>query len=146
MPGLSKRFRVIAPDGLGAGMTDNPLRDEDYNMQGMVKHLLEFIEVMDLGQIHLMGQSTGGAIVFLAAVEKPEIIETLIIVNSQPAAPRVGPTGRDEALGPCRKIDEWIPQWKCVHRALSYDSSHLNEEFFAASTFMESQHEGAGNL
>jgi pimeloyl-ACP methyl ester carboxylesterase len=139
MPELSQHYRVIAPDGVGAGMTDNPLKDEDYNMQGMVKHLLEFIEVMDLGPIHLMGQSTGGAIVFLAAVERPEIIKTLIIVNSQPAAPRVGPTGRDEALAPCREIDEWIPQWKCVHSALSYDDSHLNEELFAAGAYMESQ-------
>ena len=51
MPGLSKRYRVIAPDGLGAGITGNPLTDEDYNMQGMVKHLLEFIELMNLGRI-----------------------------------------------------------------------------------------------
>jgi len=92
---------------------------------------------MDLGQIHLMGQSTGGAVVFLAAVERPELIKTLVIANAQPAAPRVGPTGRDEALAPCRQIADWIPQWKCVHSALSYDSSHLDEEFFAASMYME---------
>jgi 2-hydroxy-6-oxo-6-(2'-carboxyphenyl)-hexa-2,4-dienoate hydrolase len=139
MAGLSEHYRVIAPDAVGAGMTDNPHDDDDYNMQGMVQHLLQFVETMGLTEFHLMGQSTGGAVVFFAAVERPDLLKTLIIVNSQPAAPRVGPTGRDDALRKCRQIDDWIPQWKCVHRALSYDASHLSEEFLAASTYMEAQ-------
>jgi pimeloyl-ACP methyl ester carboxylesterase len=137
--GLSEHYRVIAFDAIGAGMTGNPTDDDDYNMQGMVKHLLQFVDAMGLDEFHLMGQSTGGAVVFFAAVERPEPIKTLIIVNSQPAAPRIGPTGRDQALQKCRQIEEWIPQWKCVHRSLSYDSSHLTNEFFAASTYMEAQ-------
>jgi len=136
---LSKHYRVIAFDALGAGMTGNPSNDDDYNMQGMVKHLLQFVAAMNLESFHLMGQSTGGAVVLFAAAERPKLIRTLIIVNSQPAAPRIGPTGRDDALRECRQIGAWIPQWKCVHRALSFDDSHLTEEFFAASIYMEAQ-------
>ena len=137
IPGLSERFRVIAVDKLGAGMTGNPLDDKDYNMQGMVNHLYEFIQAMNLGEIHLMGQSNGGAVVFLTAVAHPEIIKTLIIVNSGPAAPRVGSSGREDALRPCRSED-WVEEWTCTYRALSYDPSHVTEDFLAASIYMQS--------
>jgi len=44
---------------------------------------------------------------------RSELIKTLIIVGSQPAAPGAGPAGRDAALSNRRKIADYIPQWSC---------------------------------
>lgn len=140
--GLSEHFRVIALDRLGAGMTGNPLSDDDYNMQGEVRFMRAFIETLELGPVHLMGQSTGGAVVLFTAVEHPELVRTLLIVNSGPAAPRVGETGREAALAPCRSED-WKAEWVCTYRALSYDDSHMTDEFIEASLYMQSQPKAA---
>ena len=137
IPGLAERFRVLAIDKLGAGMTGNPLDDKDYNMQGMVEHLYKFIKTMELGKVHLMGQSNGGAVVFFTAVAHTDVIKTLLIVNSGPAAPRVGQTGRQAALAPCRLEQDWVEEWKCTYRALSYSPDHITDEFVAANVYMQ---------
>lgn len=136
--GLSEHFRVIALDRLGSGMTGNPLSDDDYNMRGEVRFIRAFLDTLDLGPVHLMGQSTGGAVVYFTAVEHPELIRTLLIVNSGPAAPRVGPTGRQAALARCNTGD-WKKDWVCTYEALSYDASHMTDEFIEASLYMQSQ-------
>ena len=44
LTGLSKRFRVLAPDRLGHGMTENP--KGDYSVTAEMEHLYHFIKVM----------------------------------------------------------------------------------------------------
>ena len=45
IPLLSKKYHVYAPDRLGHGLTDNPKSDKDYNQQGEVDFLYQFIQV-----------------------------------------------------------------------------------------------------
>ena len=53
LTGLSKRFRVLAPDRLGHGMTENP--KGDYSVTAEMEHLYHFIKVMKLEKFHIMG-------------------------------------------------------------------------------------------
>ena len=53
LSGLSKRFRVLAPDRLGHGMTDNP--KGDYSVTAEMEHLYGFIKVMGVDKFHVMG-------------------------------------------------------------------------------------------
>jgi alpha-beta hydrolase superfamily lysophospholipase len=68
IPGLAKRFHVLAVDRLGSGLTGNPLTDPDYAYSGQVEHIYQFIQTMKLGRVHLVGHSAGGAIAFYVAV------------------------------------------------------------------------------
>src|ERR1043166_7798195 len=55
--GLSNRFRVLAPDRLGHGMTEN-LKGE-YTPAAEMQHIYNFIKALGLEKFHIMGQSTG---------------------------------------------------------------------------------------
>jgi pimeloyl-ACP methyl ester carboxylesterase len=92
IPGLSEQFRVIALDRLGAGLTDNPLRDEDYGFEGEVKFLYDFLQTMNLEKIHIIGNSYGAAVAFLFAVAHPEMVKTMILASPGPHEPPMGPT------------------------------------------------------
>ncbi len=135
IPGLAKRFHVFAPDKLASGMTGNPLDDKDYNIQGEVEHIYQFIQTMKLGKVHLVGQSRGGGCVFFLAVAHPEIVKTLVIIDSLTAAPE-GPNTRQETLAKCPKEPDWV-EWKCRLEAISFKPEvAFDDEFWQAGKYM----------
>jgi pimeloyl-ACP methyl ester carboxylesterase len=129
IPGLAKRFHVFAPDKLAAGMTGNPLDDKDMNLQGEVEHMYQFIRTMKLGRIHLVGQSRGGGLSFFLAVAHPEIVRTLVIVDSNTAAPDTGPTDRQKVLASCPTEPD-CDEWQCRLRAISYKPDVAFDDLF----------------
>jgi 2-hydroxy-6-oxonona-2,4-dienedioate hydrolase len=135
IPLFAKRFHVFAPDKLGSGMTDNPQDDNDLNIQGEVDHIYDFIRVMKLGMVHLMGQGRGGGCVFFLALQHPEIVRDLVIVDSNSAAPE-GASTPDAALSDCPKDPDW-DAWKCRVRAISYAPDQaFDDEYFMAGKYM----------
>ena len=86
---LSNNFRVIALDRIGQGYTDNPKNDESYEnyYQTVVDHVWGFIEKLNLKNIHLVGHSQGGWPATRIALDHPDIIKSLTIVDSATAAP-----------------------------------------------------------
>jgi 2-hydroxy-6-oxonona-2,4-dienedioate hydrolase len=137
IPGLAKSFHVFAADKLGSGMTGNPVDDKDYNIQGEVDHMYRFIQTMKLGKVHLVGQSRGGGLVFFLSVEHPEIVRTLVIIDSLTAAP-AGPNTRQETLAACPKEPDF-EEWKCRIRAISFKpDAAFDDEFFEAGRYMAS--------
>lgn len=138
IPGLSKRFHVFAPDKLASGMTGNPLQDKDYNLQGEVEHMYQFIRAMKLDKVHVVGQSRGGGLAFFLAVAHPEVVKTLVIVNSNTAAPDTGPTDRQKVLAACPKEPD-AEEWKCRLRAISHlPDVAFDDQFFATGAWMAS--------
>lgn len=137
IPGLSKRFHVFAADKLASGMTGNPLDDKDYNIQGEVEHMYQFIQTMKLGKVHLVGQSRGGGCAFFLAVAHPEIVRTLVIIDSLTAAPE-GSNTRQETLAKCPKEPDWA-EWECRVKSISFKPEvAFDDEFFEAGKYMAS--------
>ena len=138
---LAKRYHVYAPDKLASGMTDNPKSDDDLSIRGEVQHIVNFIQTMKLGKVHLIGQSRGGGCVFLLAVNHPELVKTLVIVDSSTAAPGAG----DDRSNRRKNLLEHCPKepatelWPCQQAALLYDRSVVTPDFVASATFMENQ-------
>ena len=140
IPGLSKRFRVFAIDKLAAGMTDNPPNDDDLNIAGEVEHIYQFIQTMKLGKVHLVGQSRGAGLAWVLAAKHPEVVETLIIVDSQNAAPELGNGTRNSMMLPCSE-GEYLWRMKCEMRVLSFPpkvASTWDDEYYAAGLYMGS--------
>jgi pimeloyl-ACP methyl ester carboxylesterase len=137
--GLAKEFRVLAPDKLGNGVTGNPGRagEADFTITGQIKHLIGFIETMDVGPVNIVAHAEGGISLFLA-VERPDLVKSLILFSSSVAAPDVGEDRREEALAECpwevhgQEIGPWIDELICRYESLSYDNSHLDDEFILA--------------
>jgi pimeloyl-ACP methyl ester carboxylesterase len=120
IPGLGKRFHVFAPDKLAAGMTDNPPDDKDLNIQGEVEHMYQFIQTMKLGKVHLVGQSRGAGLALLFAVLHPEVVKTLVLIDSATASPEDACPGCVRiARDPCPTGDP-DEFWKCLMRNLCF--------------------------
>jgi 2-hydroxy-6-oxonona-2,4-dienedioate hydrolase len=138
IPGLARRFRVVAADKLASGMTGNPLDDRDLNLQGEVEHMYRFIQTMKLGRVHLVGQSRGGGLAFFLAVAHPGIVRTLTIVDSNTAAPDTGETDRALVLQNCPKEPD-AEEWKCRLRAISFRPDvAFDDRFFQTGAWMAS--------
>jgi pimeloyl-ACP methyl ester carboxylesterase len=137
IPGLAKHYHVFALDRLGSGLTDNPKTDKDYNIHAEMDHIVQFIQTLKLGKVNLVGHSHGGGMALFIAVEHPDIVRTLTIMDSITAAP-LGP-GVPPAENPvlkCPKEPE-IAFWKCRLQALSYKpEANWDNEFWEAANYM----------
>ncbi|MGH9689596.1 MAG: alpha/beta fold hydrolase [Candidatus Acidiferrales bacterium] len=135
--GLSEHFHVYAYDKIGSGMTDNPKDDKDYNLQGEIDHLYQFIQTMKLGKVHLVGQSHGSADIMFLALQHPEVVRDLIMCDTLTAAPP-GPSTRQQALADCPKEPDWV-EWKCRVQAITARPDlAFDDEYFEAGKYMAS--------
>ena len=135
---LSEHFHVYAPDRIGTGMTDNPLYDDDYNEVAMHEHMRDFIKTMDLAPVHVVAHSLGGLSLYMA-VEEPELVKTMVLVASTHASPAVGTSRRFTVLNTCSTDEDgvgWFEEWRCRYGALSYDPSHVTDEFAESIRYM----------
>jgi pimeloyl-ACP methyl ester carboxylesterase len=80
MPLLSKEFQVFAPDLPGFGKT--PLAPEGTNINTHVTYLKRFVDALGYPRVTLVGNSLGGWIATRFAVEYPELVEQLYLLNS----------------------------------------------------------------
>ena len=81
VPPLSKDFRCIAPD-LPLGCHDHPLRaDADMSPAGAAKLIADFMAALDLENVTLVGNDTGGALCQLVVTNHPERIGRLVLTN-----------------------------------------------------------------
>jgi len=136
IPGLARKFHVYALDKIGAGMTDNPKDDKDYNLLGEIDHLYQFILTLKLGKVHLIGQSHGAGDVLFLALEHPEVVKSLVLIDSLTAAPVGVKSNRGEALAKCPKEPDW-EEWKCRIQAITYRPDlAFDEEYFEAGKYM----------
>lgn len=79
--GLASRFRVVAVDHLGFGLSDKPA-DAPYRPADHAARLAALIEHLGLRQITLVVHDFGGPIGLHYAVEHPENVRRLILFNT----------------------------------------------------------------
>ena len=80
---LSDRYRVIAVDHVGCGLSDKPSPGEySYRLQSRIDDLTGLIEELDLDKITLVAHDWGGAIGMGAAVASRERFARFILFNT----------------------------------------------------------------
>jgi haloalkane dehalogenase len=79
--GLSKKYRCIAPDHIGFGLSDKP-EVWSYLPEEHAKNLNILIERLDLKDITLIVQDWGGPIGLSYAIGRPENVKRIIIMNT----------------------------------------------------------------
>jgi pimeloyl-ACP methyl ester carboxylesterase len=80
IPMLSKEYLVYAPDLPGFGKT--PLAPEGTNISAYVLYLERFLDALGYPRVTLVGNSLGGWIATRFAVEHPERVDRLYLLNS----------------------------------------------------------------
>jgi haloalkane dehalogenase len=76
-------LRVIAPDLVGFGRSDKPVRREDHSYARHVEWMRHLVEdVLDLRAVTLVGQDWGGLIGLRLAAEHPDRFARLVAANT----------------------------------------------------------------
>lgn len=77
---LSKDFKVIRFDNRGAGQSDRPIGA--YNMEMFADDVKGLIDYLKIEKTHILGYSLGGMIAQQFAINYPERLEKLILINT----------------------------------------------------------------
>lgn len=75
-------YRVIAPDLVGFGKSDKPLKQSDYSYQMHLDVMTAFMRQMDVTDITLFAQDWGGLIGLRMVAEAPETYARVMISNT----------------------------------------------------------------
>jgi uncharacterized protein (TIGR00369 family) len=78
---LSNTFDVLAPDLLGYGDSDKRL-DADLSIAAQARYMVAFMETVGVHQAAVVGHDIGGGIAQLMAVDEPQRVARLILIDS----------------------------------------------------------------
>lgn len=78
-PILAQRFRVVMYDMKGHGMSDRA--ETGYDLEAMAADMQSLIETLDLPAVHLAGYSFGALVALKAALDYPQRIRRLVLIE-----------------------------------------------------------------
>lgn len=119
---LAQKYRVLVPDQIGFGKSEKPLLD--YSVQTYVDFLNEFLRQLKVEKTSLVGESLGGWISALYAVELGDgahltLVERLVLVDAAGL--------KQDALIPNLNPSS-LAAMRGVMESVFYDTSWLNDE------------------
>jgi len=82
IPRLADAGRVVAPDYFGFGRSDKPTRIEDYSYDFHYGSIERLADELDLREVTVVVQDWGGPIGLRLAVERPDRVARLVILNT----------------------------------------------------------------
>ncbi len=82
IPPLAAVARVVAPDYFGFGRSDKPVRIEDYSYDFHYRSIERLADELDLRAATVVMQDWGGPIGLRLAVERPDRVGRLVILNT----------------------------------------------------------------
>ncbi len=86
IPSFAKAFKIVLFDYVGAGLSDLSAfnRTRYSTLSGYAKDVIEIIEELNLGKVNFIGHSVSSMIGALAAIERPELFESLVMIGPSP--------------------------------------------------------------
>lgn len=81
MPAFAQRFRVIAPDIVGFGLTERP-QDTKFSIKVWVQHFTGLLDALGIARAHVVGNSFGGALALATAISNPQRIGKLVLMGT----------------------------------------------------------------
>jgi len=86
---LAAHYDVIAPDLLGHGESAKPMGD--YSLGAFASGLRDFLAVLDVHSVTVVGHSFGGGVAMQLAYQHPNLIDRLVLVGSGGLGREVSP-------------------------------------------------------
>lgn len=77
---FARQYRVIVPDVRGHGRSAKPTGP--YSVSQFANDIFNLLDHLQIDRFHLVGLSMGGMIGFQMAVDRPERLKSMTIVNS----------------------------------------------------------------
>ncbi len=126
MAPLSRDFDVIAPDIAGFGATEMK-QGADYNIMLWVEHLVGILDQFGLGKVSVVGNSFGGALGLMTALNHPERIERLVLLGTP-----CGHFPMTEGLKAQQDFDGTLAGMRRAASFFPFDQSILTDDLIAA--------------
>jgi 3-oxoadipate enol-lactonase len=79
---FSRHYRVVVFDVRGHGQSSRP--PGPYHITLFAADTVKLIEGLNLAPVHVVGLSLGGMIAFQLAVDRPDLLKSMIVVNTGP--------------------------------------------------------------
>jgi 2-succinyl-6-hydroxy-2,4-cyclohexadiene-1-carboxylate synthase len=86
LDGLREHFTVVTVELLGHGASDAPIASAAYAPEQAIRRLLNLFDHLDYDRVLLCGHSLGGALALRFALDVPERVAGLVVINSSSAA------------------------------------------------------------
>jgi 2-hydroxymuconate-semialdehyde hydrolase len=122
IPGLAKKFRVIAPDIAGFGYTERKPGVE-YNLDFWVAHLIGFMDALEIEKAGFVGNSFGGALTLALAARHPERIDRFVLMGSAGTEFELTP-GLDAVWG----YQPSVERMRELVYSFAYDTAFITDE------------------
>lgn len=108
---LSRSFTVICPDLPGFGLT-GPRQDRDYRIETYVSTIGQFMQALQLPRYTVVGNSLGGNIAWNLALDHPEQLAALVLINATGYPGKSLPSGMRLARNPMLRflLRLWLPR------------------------------------
>ena len=81
IPSLSQTHRVIAPDLLNYGESDMPT-DVDVSINAQCRIIIKLMDALGIASAHVVAHDIGGGVAQLMAVNAPEKVSKLVLIDS----------------------------------------------------------------
>lgn len=82
LPAFTPHFDVLAPDARGHGRSSKP--PGPYSVPMLAADAAAFLDALAIPAAHVLGLSMGGMVAFQLALDRPDLAQKLVIVNSAP--------------------------------------------------------------
>ncbi|MEF2553853.1 alpha/beta hydrolase [Aurantimonas sp. A2-1-M11] len=102
---LRDRFRVISFDNRGAGGSSQ--LDEPVSTTDLARDTIALMAHLGIDNAHIVGRSMGGAIAQIVALERPDLVRSLVLCAS---FAKIDPLGH-RVLTNMRQVLEWRGDW-----------------------------------
>jgi pimeloyl-ACP methyl ester carboxylesterase len=133
------RFRLIAPDQRGHGLSDKPLAR--YATEDFAADVFAIVRQLDLNQIVVVGHSMGARVAAHLAASHPEMVRALAILDcTADGSAHVSTTPPDQVS----TVDDLTKDWPTPYPTLVAARADLERRFPLQSNveyFMQSLHE-----
>jgi haloalkane dehalogenase len=120
---VAPTLRCVVPDHIGMGLSEKP-ENYDYTLANRIADIAALVDSLGLKRVHLVVHDWGGAIGFGFAVQHPELIGRIVILNTaafpSPHLPGRIAVCKAAGVGPflVRAFNAfaWPATWMAMHR------------------------------
>lgn len=110
---LKNKFRCISYDHRGHGKSE--ATDSGYELDNLVNDAIGFIEALNIAPVHFVGMSTGGFIGMRIALRRPDLLKSLVLMDtSADAEPKADAKQYDLLMW----IVKYIGWWAVINKAM----------------------------
>jgi haloacetate dehalogenase len=102
IPRLAQTHTVVVADLRGYGATAAPaggLKGEGYSKRELAQDIVELADALGLARFSLVGHDRGGRVAYRLALDHPELVARLVVVNVLPTVEQFERMGGGPSLG-----------------------------------------------